>query len=297
MNAQWVRVSADCNAAISSLFAAARPMPRHLWNNIARKLLKYMNKLNFRCCRSSGAIVDGIAVLKWVSLGLLLHILSLPLLLAQGTAGASSSFDGRLQPQENSRSIATAFSTSTVGLTTSMEVLNDTARLGIGDRVSFRIIEEEDPPIGLIVTDSGEMEVPLIGRVLAKGKTCKELAYALKPILEKEYFYHATVILGIDGISSRSRGKIYITGQVRAQGPLDLPADEVLTVSKAIMRAGGLADFANKAKVKLTRKKSDGQTQTTLVNLVEVIDKGKDDKDPVLEPGDVIIVTERLINF
>lgn len=178
-----------------------------------------------------------------------------------------------------------------------MEVLNDSAKLGVGDRVSFRVVEERRDPINLIVTDSGEMEVPLIGRVVALNKTCKQLAYDIKPILEKEYFYHATVIVGLDMLSTKSRGKVYLTGQLRQQGAMELMPDEILTVSKAILRAGGLADFANKRKVKLVRKRPDGQTDTTIVDLVSIIDKGHLDKDPVLEPGDLVVVPERLINF
>jgi polysaccharide biosynthesis/export protein len=168
-----------------------------------------------------------------------------------------------------------------------MEVLNDSSRLGIGDRVSFRIVEERRVPIALTVTDSGEMEVPLIGRVMARGKTCKQLAYELKPILEKEYFY----------ISVKPIGKVYVTGQVRAQGAVELFPDEVLTVSKAVLRVGGLADFANRRKVKLVRKTPGGNAETVLVDLVEILDKGRLEKDPILRPDDLINVPERLINF
>jgi polysaccharide biosynthesis/export protein len=187
--------------------------------------------------------------------------------------------------------------TSIVAYTTSMTVLNDSAKLGPGDRVSFRVVEEKRDPIMLMVTDSGEMEVPLIGRVAAANKTCKQLAYEIKPILEKEYFYQATVIVGLDSISTKSRGKVYLTGQVRAQGALDLMPDEVMTVSKAILRAGGLADFAEKRKVKLVRRKADGGSETTLVDLDLILKKGQLDKDPVVQPGDLIVVPERLINF
>jgi polysaccharide biosynthesis/export protein len=190
-------------------------------------------------------------------------------------------------------------SSSTVAQTTSMDVLNDAIKLGIGDRVSFRIVEDRREPIPLVVTESGEMEVPLIGRVLAANKTCKQLAYDIKPLLEKDYFFQATVIIGLDTIGTKSRGKIYITGQVRAQGGMDILPDEVLTVSKAILKAGGLSDFANKKKVKLIRKK-EGEpngTTTTILDLAEILDKGRIDKDVVLEPGDLIVVPERLINF
>ena len=49
-----------------------------------------------------------------------------------------------------------------------MAVLDDQRRLGNGDRVSFRVVEDRKPPSQLVVADSGEMEVPLIGRVSAE---------------------------------------------------------------------------------------------------------------------------------
>ena len=140
-----------------------------------------------------------------------------------------------------------------VATTTSMEVLDSTRRLGAGDRLSYRIVEERRDPVGLTVADSGEVEVPLIGRVKASGRTCRELAQSIKPLLEREYFYHATVIVGLDAISAKARGRIYISGQVHQQGPIDIPPDEHFTLSKAILKAGGFADFANHRKIKLIR--------------------------------------------
>ena len=43
--------------------------------------------------------------------------------------------------------------------------------------------------------------------IQAQGRTCRELAYNIKNLLEKEYYYHATVILAVDRISEKSRGK------------------------------------------------------------------------------------------
>jgi len=187
-------------------------------------------------------------------------------------------------------------SSSAVANTTSMEVLDDKRPLQIGDRLSMRVVEDRRAPMSLIVTDSGEVEVPLIGRVQAKGKTCKQLAYAIKTPLEREYYYKATVIIGLDFESLKSPGRVYVTGQVRNQGPLAIPPDETFTVSRAIIRAGGFADFANKRRVKLIRKNGD-KTETIIVDLELVIKKGRTDKDPVVEPDDTIIVPERLINF
>ncbi len=210
------------------------------------------------------------------------------------TLTTSSAQQSNVAPEKPPVSASAA---STVALTNSMDVLNDKTKLGNGDRLSYRVVEERREPIPLIVTDSGEIEVPYIGRVSVAGKTCRQAALALKPLLEKEYFFKATVILGLDTLSTRSRGKVYLMGQVKTQGSMDIPADETLTVSKVILRAGGLADFANRRKVRLVRKKGPGQTETFIIDLVEVLDKGHIEKDRAIEPDDLIIVPERLINF
>jgi protein involved in polysaccharide export with SLBB domain len=184
--------------------------------------------------------------------------------------------------------------TSTVMRTNSMSVLDDKKRLGSNDRVSFRVVEDRDNESQqLRVNDNGELEVPYIGLVQASGRTCKELAFSVKAALEREYYYHATVIIAVDHVSEKSRGKIYVYGNVKGQGPQEIPADETYTVSKAIIRAGGFSDFADKRKVRVTRK--DGKNY--LVDLKRVIEQGRTDEDLVLQPDDQINVPQRAINF
>lgn len=184
--------------------------------------------------------------------------------------------------------------TSTVMRTNSMNVLDDKKRLGSNDYVSFRVVEDRDEESQhLRVNDNGELEVPYIGLVPAQGRTCRDLAYTIKSALEKEYYYHATVILAVDRVSEKSRGRVYVYGSVKGQGPQEIPADESYTVSKAIIRAGGFGDFANKRKVKVTRK--NGQDFT--IDLKRVIEEGRTDEDMVVQPDDQIYVPQRLINM
>lgn len=184
--------------------------------------------------------------------------------------------------------------TSTVLRTNSMAVLDDKKRLGSNDYVSFRVVEDRDNESQrLRVNDNGELEVPYIGLVPARGRSCKELAYNIKSLLEKEYYYHATVILAVDRVSEKSRGRIYVYGSVKGQGPQEIPADENYTVSKAVIRAGGFGDFANKRKVKVTRK--NGQDFT--IDLKRVIEEGHTEEDMVLQPDDQIYIPQRLINM
>jgi protein involved in polysaccharide export with SLBB domain len=184
--------------------------------------------------------------------------------------------------------------TSTVMRTNSMTVLDDKKRLGSNDYVSFRVVEDRDNESQhLRVNDNGELEVPYIGLVPASGRTCKELAYSVKASLEREYYYHATVIVAVDHVSDKSRGKVYVTGNVKGTGPQEIPADETYTVSKAVIRAGGFSDFGNKRKVKLTRKNG----ETMIVDLKRIIEQGHSEEDPVLQPDDQIFVPPRAFNF
>jgi protein involved in polysaccharide export with SLBB domain len=177
-------------------------------------------------------------------------------------------------------------------------VPDDKYKLRIGDRVAFQIMEDRDLPKSLMVADSGELDVPYIGRLSAIDKTCKQLAQECKAQLEKEFYYRASVIIALDA-ANKFLGRIYVWGQVRNQGPIDVAVNENLTAGKAILRAGGFADFANKKRVKVVRgASSDGKgKQTFEINMITILEDGHTDEDLPLQPDDFIIVPSRLINF
>lgn len=182
-------------------------------------------------------------------------------------------------------------------------VADDTYVLRVGDTVSFQILEDRllgihEIPVNLVVTDSGEVDVTYIGRVKAVGRTSKQLGADIKAALEKEYYKQATVVLSLN-VANRVLGRVYIWGQVRSQGGLDIQINENLTAGNAILRAGGFGDFANKTKVKVVRAATgpNGQKKTFDLNMEDILEKGKIEKDIVLEPNDLIIVPTRLISF
>lgn len=186
-----------------------------------------------------------------------------------------------------------------------MESLDDKRRLVIGDKLSFRILEDqEDPaepiePRSLTVTDAGDLEIPYLGRMPAENRTCRQLAFEIKTALEKEYYYQATVIIAVD-IMTKIRGKVYVAGPVHIPGPQEIPSDETLTLSKAILRAGGFEESADKRNVRIIRKGSRPDSEKKgglVVDVEEIFDKGRIDRDVPLEPGDFIVVPTRLIRF
>ena len=171
-------------------------------------------------------------------------------------------------------------------------------KLRKGDRVSFQIMEDGDAPRLMVVTDSGEVSFPYVGLIKVEDKSCKQVADELKVQLEKEYYYQATPVLALES-ANRLLGRIYLWGQVRGQGPMDLIVNENLTVGKAILRAGGFAEFANKKKVKLMRGSGSdsGARQTFELNMDQILEEGRTDKDMTVQPEDFIVVPSRLINF
>ena len=176
----------------------------------------------------------------------------------------------------------------------SMDTLDNRQKLGPGDRITYRVLEDLDEPKSLLVTDSGDLEVPYLGLVHAAGKTCMDLARQVKGMLEKDLDYRATVMVSAEVINkTRATGKVYVTGQVRNSGGFDIPAGETITVSRAILNAGGFSDFSDKKNVRLIRKNG----ERTTVNVQEVLEKGKLQADLVVQAGDLIVVPERLVKW
>ena len=179
----------------------------------------------------------------------------------------------------------------------SMAGLDDHQKLGPGDRVTYRVLEDQDEPRPLTITHSGELDVPYYGLVLAAGKTSRQLAGEIKNLLEHKLYYQATVILAIEMVNkTRVTGKIYVTGQVRNKGGFEIPAGESVTVSKAILNAGGFSDFSDKRNVKVIRKTAEG-TKTFVINVLDIWEKGELKKDLVVQADDLIFVPARLVNF
>jgi protein involved in polysaccharide export with SLBB domain len=199
-----------------------------------------------------------------------------------------------------------------------MDVLDDKVALEAGDRISFRVIEDQDDAVPRLVTDTGEVDFPYVGRMKVAGLTCRQVALQLKKLLEVDYYKRATVIVGLDIIvghtaaaTQQAAKMAWIVGQVRQVGPQELPELQPLTVSQIILRAGGFGDFADERKVRIVHRatapsspvKTTGESQDAdsgpggQVVDVKSVFEGHSTFDPIVQPNDLIIVPKRLINF
>lgn len=187
----------------------------------------------------------------------------------------------------------------------SMDSLDDTRPLDRGDVVSFRVLEDREDPKQLVITELGELEVPYAGRYVALNKTCKQLARELKVYLEKELYFKATVIIALDyqnknrDREKQSPGKVTVVGEVRSPGVQVIPGDDVLTVGRAILAAGGFGPYAKRNKVQIMRVDlaNTNLTKTIEVDLTEIWKKGKTYKDETLQPGDLVHVPSTIWRF
>jgi polysaccharide export outer membrane protein len=181
--------------------------------------------------------------------------------------------------------------------------------------LGYRIVEDHDEAKLLNVSPSGDVDVPFLGRVSVAGKRLNDAAKDISTLLEKDLYKQATVVLSVEdtamvrnkpgSVNSISQTllppvkpkKVTIVGQVRSQGFQEFPTDGKLTLSEAILKAGGFASFANAKNVKIVRKKGDGSTETLFANVMKVLKDGEIEADVDLKPDDLIIVPEKWLNF
>jgi polysaccharide export outer membrane protein len=179
-----------------------------------------------------------------------------------------------------------------------MAVVDPDKKLSAGDQVTVEIVEDKEGGFPRVVTATGDLDVFPLGRVHVGGKTTAEAGVEIKRKLEADYYYHATVRISIDAVSRSfvRSGTIHLSGEVRALGPQEMIAGEPLTLSNAILKAGGFGEWADSKKVKVTRSVS-GTSQTTVYNVKHIIESGDINADPVLQDGDRIFVPKVFIKY
>ena len=207
---------------------------------------------------------------------------------------------GRLAAAEGSTNAPSPSVTNTPAV-----VQPETYVLQVGDRLNYRVVEDREDPRLLPLTASGEIEVPYLGKVMVAGKTVAAAAKELKGLLEKDLYYKATVVLSVEEVAPRpfemqrmgAAKQIFVVGQVRAQGAQDMPREEKYTLSRAIIKAGGFSSFANGRKVQIVRKNPEGKADRIVADVLSVLKDGKVENDVELQPDDMVIVPEKLVNF
>jgi polysaccharide export outer membrane protein len=95
-----------------------------------------------------------------------------------------------------------------------------------------------------------------------------------------------------DTIVVPSLGRVYVMGQVNRTGGFVPPAGERLTLSRAIALAGGFTRLADMGSVIVSWKDRGEGSPSVRYNVKAILQGGAE--DPVISPGALIVVNERL---
>lgn len=160
-----------------------------------------------------------------------------------------------------------------------------TYRLGPEDVVSVEVFNQDRyTRKGIVVPPNGRISMQLIpGGVFVNGKTSEEVAR----IIEKhysEYIIDPQVTVTLEKAASY---RYSILGDVLQPGVRLM--NRRLTVTEAIAEAGGVLNTGDRSKVRVLRRKPDGQMGEIVVN-VSAIYKGRVPDNVYLAPGDQILV-------
>lgn len=155
--------------------------------------------------------------------------------------------------------------------------------IGPGDLLNIYVWKEAELTQDITVMPDGRISFPLIGEIVAGGKTVTELKGEISKLIEK--FVTAPEVTVIVK-ESRSR-RIYTIGKVVNPGPYPLAPN--MSVLQALSSAGGFAEWADEKNVLIIRRDGDKETQIPF-NYKSFI-AGKDPESNIrLKPNDTIVV-------
>lgn len=161
--------------------------------------------------------------------------------------------------------------------------------IAIGDRLDIQVYEEEDLSGEFEVKEDGSIPYPLLGEVKAAGLTKKELENKLTEMLAKDYVVKPYVRVTIEKYVQRN---VIVLGSVKKPGSYEFPENRSFTILEAVSLAEGFTRYASIAGTKVIRAAS-GHKKKVIDPDMDGILRGKA-KDFELEPGDVIMVPERM---
>ena len=175
--------------------------------------------------------------------------------------------------------------------TSNQTVLIDQYRIGVDDIVQVNVWKNPDLSITVPVRPDGRISVPLIGEVLAGGKTPEQVATEITKQLSGYIKDPQVAVILTDLRSHEFLSRVRVTGAVRA--PRSFPFRQGMTVLDVVLEAGGLDEFASGNSARLYRK-SGGKVTTIRIRLEDILDDGDMKTNLAIQPGDILSIPERV---
>ncbi len=156
-----------------------------------------------------------------------------------------------------------------------------------GDLIEITIFKEADMSRTLRISGNGTVTFPLAGNLKLSELSVPE-AESFLALKLSDYIKAPQVTIFIKEYSNK---QIYVLGEVKKPGAIQLPTERKLTVLEAITLAGGFTDIAAPDRTKVLRNVN-GQSQSIQVEISRITKQGDKSADIFLEPNDTIFVPQ-----
>ena len=135
------------------------------------------------------------------------------------------------------------------------------------------------------VRPDGRISLPLVGEVMAAGRTPAELTGILRKVYEQELKKPEVAVI----VRSFAQHRVYVDGEVEKPSEVELRGP--LTALQAIASAGGLKESGQLEDILVLRRGPENKLIVFHVNLQEVIDEESNgNQDVKLAPYDIVYV-------
>lgn len=169
-------------------------------------------------------------------------------------------------------------------------VLVDDYKIDVGDQVQINVWKNPELSIAEPVRPDGRIAVPLVGDIMAAGRTPEELGVEIERELAS-YIKNPNVTVILTGLVGHAfLSKIRVTGAVEEN--TSMTYHQGMTVLDAVLDAGSVTIYADSNRTKLHRRGDTG-TQSYDIRLKDILENGDMTTNVKLLPGDVITVPER----
>ena len=162
--------------------------------------------------------------------------------------------------------------------------------IGVDDRVQVDVWKHADLSITVPVRPDGMISVPLIGEVLAGGRTPVDVADEITRRLAKFIKQPSVAVILAELNSHEYLSRVRVTGAVRT--PSSFTYRQGMTILDVILDAGGLNEFASGNSARLFRL-IDGKAHSVDVEIDDIFEDGDMTTNYQMEPGDILSVPER----
>ena len=163
--------------------------------------------------------------------------------------------------------------------------------IGPGDKLNIFVWRNPDLTVTVPVRPDGRISIPLVEDIVAIGKTPTGLAREVEEQLKK-YVKDPVVTVIAEGFVGPVSQQIRVIGE--AAKPQALPYRANMTVLDAMIEVGGLTKYAAGNDAVLVRNSNGAQT-TYSIHLNDLIKDGDVTANVGLDPGDILIIPQRLL--